>query len=439
MYKEIKLVKIEVKKLFGFYNYLVDDSQKNSDDSTLLIIYGDNGSGKTTLLKMIFYLLSPVNNSGHKTELCRIKFNLFSITLSDGTIISARRKGNEIVGSYSLSINKGGEVFEVFLKVTSDNSIRVSDEPKIEREYEKFLKQVAMLNITINFLSEDRKLLSFSDQSDRSNSMTLKKRLIRNALEKGQMIHDFEEDRDDTVTSSVRNLESWLKSNALRGTKAGEENANTIYSNLLTQVSNPKNSKIKTDQVQNLLHKIKNIGEESLNFYKSGLMSQIETLEFETALASAKEPNLSLVYNVLEPYIEGLQGRLNSLRPVQDILSKFLTGINDYFTHKTISYNIDVGFKLRHNELNEPIEFSTLSSGERQLLQLFCNVITSSEKSTIFIIDEPEISLNIKWQRKLIRTLLNFSVSKNVQFIFASHSIELLSGHSDSVFKLTNV
>ena len=58
--------------------------------------------------------------------------------------------------------------------------------------------------------------------------------------------------------------------------------------------------------------------------------------------------------------------------------------------------------------------------------------------ASIFIIDEPEISLNVKWQRKLGDTLLKFAKGRNVQFILASHSIELLSGHGKNVFKLIN-
>lgn len=79
-----------------------------------------------------------------------------------------------------------------------------------------------------------------------------------------------------------------------------------------------------------------------------------------------------------------------------------------------------------------------LSSGERQLILLFCYVISASEETAIFIIDEPEISLNVIWQRKLGNTLLEFAKGRNVQFILATHSIELLTGHKENVCKLIN-
>ena len=52
------------------------------------------------------------------------------------------------------------------------------------------------------------------------------------------------------------------------------------------------------------------------------------------------------------------------------------------------------------------------------------------------MIDEPEISLNVKWQRELIQSLLEITEGANVQFIFASHSIELISQHLNRVVKL---
>jgi ABC-type glutathione transport system ATPase component len=54
------------------------------------------------------------------------------------------------------------------------------------------------------------------------------------------------------------------------------------------------------------------------------------------------------------------------------------------------------------------------------------------------MIDEPEISLNVKWQRQLVQALLDITESANIQFIFASHSMELLAQHMSRVVKLVN-
>ena len=70
---------------------------------------------------------------------------------------------------------------------------------------------------------------------------------------------------------------------------------------------------------------------------------------------------------------------------------------------------------------------------------LFCNIFPAREHRSVFIIDEPEISLNIKWQRKLIKSLLELIEKSNIQFIFATHSIELLTQFNKNVVKLQNI
>ena len=51
--------------------------------------------------------------------------------------------------------------------------------------------------------------------------------------------------------------------------------------------------------------------------------------------------------------------------------------------------------------------------------------------------DEPEISLNVKWQRRLVRALLDCIRGSRVQLVFATHSIELLAQHKTNVIKLS--
>nr|MCG4642063.1 ATP-binding protein [Bifidobacterium bifidum] len=61
-----------------------------------------------------------------------------------------------------------------------------------------------------------------------------------------------------------------------------------------------------------------------------------------------------------------------------------------------------------------------LSSGERHILSLLCLVLFKGKDRYILIIDEPEISLNVKWQRQLLK--LFSDLLPEAQIIVASHS-----------------
>lgn len=156
------------------------------------------------------------------------------------------------------------------------------------------------------------------------------------------------------------------------------------------------------------------------------------------ALATRNKSKRVLSANLLKPYIDSLEGRLNAIEPIYKLINRFVLTINSLLSDKVMVYKLTQGFSFQ-NRSGEPLEPGYLSSGEQQLLLLFCNVLVARDSQSLFMIDEPEISLNIKWQRQLIQALLGIVDQARVQFIFASHSIELLSQHRSKVIKLVNI
>jgi len=71
-------------------------------------------------------------------------------------------------------------------------------------------------------------------------------------------------------------------------------------------------------------------------------------------------------------------------------------------------------------------DITSLSSGEQQLLILFSYIAFNSQDGKIFIIDEPELSLHIKWQEDFISYLEQIA-PKKTQIILATHSPILVS------------
>lgn len=429
----IYIEKITVKKLFGHYNFVVERESSSLNIDPLIIIYGDNGSGKTTLLELIFNLISTVGGAGHKSKIAKIKFESFSILLQKNIEIIAQRENNQLIGSFNFILKENGrKIKSVFLTANKDLNIRTSEgNQDTLRKYREILEYISNLRISIHYLSDNRKLFAgVRRYLDNTNNIRRKQDLSIIFSEKGE---------ENDLILATRLLENWIKKHILQGSKEGDRNINSIYTDLIKRAS-VQNTKLITEQdVLDLVYKLTEIRDESKLYSRYGLVSRIETREIEQALKDPTKYNPSIIYNVLEPYVEGIRGRLDSLKEIQDIIELFINEINDYFSNKIIKYHLVKGFTIVNKEFNEPIDFQMLSSGEKQLLLLFCNVITASDDASIFIIDEPEISLNIKWQRKLIKTLLDFSRNKKVQFVFASHSLEILTGHRDSVVKLQHI
>ncbi len=79
-----------------------------------------------------------------------------------------------------------------------------------------------------------------------------------------------------------------------------------------------------------------------------------------------------------------------------------------------------------------------LSSGEKQMLVILMTVLVQDNKPSILIMDEPEISLHLDWQRKLIQYIKE--LNPNVQIILATHSPGIiLEGWADKVSEMSDL
>ena len=94
------------------------------------------------------------------------------------------------------------------------------------------------------------------------------------------------------------------------------------------------------------------------------------------------------------------------------------------FTDESIEVNTSLGKK---------IGLASLSSGEKHLLWIFVQYLLVKECS--FIIDEPELSMHIDWQKDLIHSLRD--LNSNTQLIFATHSPEIMADlPDDKIFRI---
>jgi ABC-type lipoprotein export system ATPase subunit len=104
----------------------------------------------------------------------------------------------------------------------------------------------------------------------------------------------------------------------------------------------------------------------------------------------------------------------------------FKSKINELFrdTEKkiTLDENNSLVFELNDKSYLTPYQ---LSSGEKQILIIMLNIMLLENKETILLMDEPEISLHVEWQKVFITTLLE--LNPNLQIIIATHSPAIVS------------
>lgn len=121
-------------------------------------------------------------------------------------------------------------------------------------------------------------------------------------------------------------------------------------------------------------------------------------------------------------------------------ISKFIQIINSFIKDTGKKIYIDqVGHLFIKRPNGRDVSIDALSSGERQIVILFANVMfnrfTSESHENILIIDEPELSLHIKWQEIFIETLL--TASEKTQFILATHSPDIVGDYKNKGVKIS--
>ena len=79
-----------------------------------------------------------------------------------------------------------------------------------------------------------------------------------------------------------------------------------------------------------------------------------------------------------------------------------------------------------------------LSSGEKQMLAIMLTVLVQDRQNYVLFMDEPEVSLHVDWQKRLIDLLLE--LNPNVQIILTTHSpAVVMNGWIDSVTEVSDI
>lgn len=116
---------------------------------------------------------------------------------------------------------------------------------------------------------------------------------------------------------------------------------------------------------------------------------------------------------------------------------KFQDLIDDLFsdTGKKI---IRTENEIRFTQIGETLFPYQLSSGEKQMLVILLTVLIEDNLPYVLFMDEPEVSLHIEWQKRLIDLILD--LNPNVQIILTTHSpAVIMNGWMDNVTEVSDI
>ncbi len=143
----------------------------------------------------------------------------------------------------------------------------------------------------------------------------------------------------------------------------------------------------------------------------------------ESAGLSFDEVIFRIGLHRIEEVVDKWESLQDSLKAIFSQRDKFQNIADELFHRKKMyfSESNEMAFKSRSGKELTP---QMLSSGEKQLLILMSEALLQREMPAIFIADEPELSLHVLWQERLVGSLR--ALNPNAQIVSATHSPDIV-------------
>lgn len=404
--------KLVIDKLFGRFCYTI-----NINENDVTIITGPNGFGKSTILKIInelsnaninyffkldFFSITAFFDKEQYVKIVReddaISFNDISITYAELENIKRfsipwlRRIGPETW----LDRRTGKRYYGEDIILSSDISEEFTDfldgDSNIIKSIKSIANQLKEWSGNVRLISEQRLI------RQEHNRRTDEDQIIEVISE----LPDKLLKQINTVSSEYSRVANRLDSSypkRLFATKEGIGSKEEYESKL--KAANSKFNK--------------------LNEYKLVDMTLIEKSRYNNKFAEA-----------LKIYFDDFSEKYKVFEPLIRKLDLFTQIINERLMFKKVQISGQTGFEVIDSDFPErKLSLNQLSSGEKQEIVLFYDLIFNTNSDFLLLIDEPEISLHIAWQKKFLDDMLKVADTTNLQIIVATHSPQIVSNHWD--------
>lgn len=404
-----------------------------NQDVTIFI--GSNGTGKSTFVNLIAATLSL-----DLAQLSSLQFRTIRIKLRDRktkrtrTIKVFKRTSDDSIGVDTYEYRVGNSSYRL---LTEPRIVRSRDRlesyrrlPAHIREEQLKLKKELSALVEISQISVYRQSYDENLEYDPRQRFSAVDERLRQLFEKFSRYQLKLETRLNEISKKFQQIAV----------------SSLLYNEQFDQF-NLKRSKLNQIDLQRLSEKL------YLAFKELGIQDKNKDIErhiekIESAISGLKYEKLGfqaddvlalpLIYRT-NHIIDALNQSEKEKNEITEARQNFFETIHTFMGNKRFSYDNKTGelsFRI-HQEGEQSFSWTNLSSGEKQLLIQFLEVLLQESKSVIFIADEPEISLHVTWQENLLKAIRD--LNENAQLIIATHSPDIVADFRDKVLDMQEV
>ncbi|MDI5832294.1 AAA family ATPase [Shewanella xiamenensis] len=420
---------IESVKVDGFWHRFVVNGEFKPEVN---IVIGKNGTGKTTFMNILHAVLSV-----DVEALISLDFDSVEIHLTNGS--SKRKILAEI-------IDDGSIYSQISYKISSKKHIVPLINPE-SRQHSFVARKRAQVQIELLKVEMERliKIASLSvyrlrssdsvEVRDRHNTLNLMSPVDYRLKEVLSNLTKFQLE----LAQQASEVSTKLQKDVLGGLLYSKSNSSDSYN--LDVFNKNQERELLTNAFKRLASLDKEM-KERINHHVEAVALAFESLREARKEASADAEVLKIAKNfdfeALDAFVKtrkviSLSSEAeNKISIINSPIELLQNTIHEFIEDK--KFNFLAGSELTvHNKYCQ-INVESLSSGEKQLLILFIETLLQRNQRYIFLTDEPEISLHISWQRKIIPAIRK--LNPKAQVIVATHSPEVAARYRDSIIDM---
>lgn len=435
------MYKISHAKITGVWGWNNIETDFHDDVSVFI---GSNGTGKTTFINILVAILRV-----DVAALEELWFDSATLVFEgniDGkkkrrTLTISRQSGNKY-NDESVSYKISRVVYELpFLNGRHVRSIHVQRKvlPAIETIKGKLQEIISFSSLSVSRAGlSDIDELEYLDSRKEINQVNsidsilsdlltkLKVYQLKKAQESKEIAREFQEE----VLISVlydKDIDSSIGLNELAQTDFQEEmrNFTTSYNQLGIQ------NTLRRGKAKELISKHFNAIQESVTYLQEAIAENKGVFEVDKIFAF---PLLKRTKKILQAGKAAEKRRKILFSPLE-IYKKEL---QKYFKGKSITLLPDGGLYFKDsNRAGSEYDYTKLSSGEKQILILLTESLLQDGESKLFIADEPELSLHVDWQSKILPSIR--LLNRSAQIIVATHSPEVAGEYPENILDMEDI
>jgi predicted ATP-binding protein involved in virulence len=416
------LKKIQIEKLFRQFDYNIELKSEG-----ITILTGPNGYGKTTVLKIIYALATKnmafffslpfkkivLSFEKHSVEINKEQPHDFSIRINSGKPQNFSQKD---MARMMKDVSRYIERFPYYRPLDENHWIDRRTEEVLTTE--ELITRFVENNPEIKIQSYKSNIPDILDVY-----MIREQRLLKKAVGKRSNPHYIGEEIgnsfNNTIEEYAKELSKNLKDILANSSKIGRELESTYVNRLLKE-----NGRVDESDFN---ERYNNITEKQIALSKFGLSA----IKEETQTTFNKEDAKALLI-----FLDDTEQKLAVFNEILKKLEVFSEILNERdFAYKNLEISPDSGFTFVSKD-GSPLQLKDLSSGEQHEVVLLYELLFKVNPNTLVMIDEPEISLHVAWQKKFLDDLMKIIKLKKITVITATHSPQIINGNWDKSIDL---